>query len=411
MLKKIIVLGIAIISCIILTVLSHGCDDDYQRVVIITTIGNSAATLETEGYSTGISYSVTLIGELEKLPESDYYASVNFYWALDRSILADAYEGSGPASASPTGNPTPRIDMTENGQFSTNLSGLAANTRYYYRAFATVNMDMGESYANVENVYGHIRSFRTPIAVVGEQEEEGEEEPAGEQEEEEEYYTLTISSSENGSVVNLSEGSHTYEEDVVVNLVAVADEGYQFDRWEGDVTDPESASTTIVMNADKSVTAYFEAIPPFEVTSGAFSDGERMPSIYSYEGGNRSPPLEWTGVPHGTESFVLMMYDPDSWGEWCDHWIVFNIPVDITLLEEGASSNLPEGASHGTVAGGRTTYYGCYPPESGTSTYHFIIYSLDTMLNLNQGATRQQLLAAMEGHILAEAELTGTYSR
>lgn len=411
MLKKILVIGITIISCITLTVLSYGCDDDYQRVVVITTIGNTVAALDTEGLTTGNSYSVTVIGELERLPESDYYASVNFYWALDRSILADAYEGSGPSSASPTGNPTPRIDMTENGQFSANLSDLGPDTRYYYRAFALVCMEMDGGYVNVENVYGHIRSFRTPIAVIGEQEEEEEEEPAGEQEEEEEYYTLNISSSANGSVVSPSEGSHTYDEDVVVNLVAEADEGYQFDRWEGDVADPESASTTVIMNADKSVMAYFEPIPPFELTSSAFNDGDRMPSVHSKDGENRSPPLEWTGVPHGTVSFVLIMYDPYGWDEPCDHWIVFNIPADVTSLEEGASSNLPEGASHGTVAGGRTTYYGCYPQEGHTSSYYFTIYALDTMLNLNLGATRQQVLAAMEGHILAEAELVGTYSR
>jgi Raf kinase inhibitor-like YbhB/YbcL family protein len=288
--------------------------------------------------------------------------------------------------------------------FSINITNLVPGTRYWYIAGASADShDFGN-----EVEYFNTLSEEEPT---GEQEEEEEEEPTGEQEEEEEYYTLTISSSNNGSVVNPTEGSHTYDEDVVVNLEAVADEGYQFDRWEGEVDDSESAFTTITMNADKSVTAYFESIPPFELISSAFNDGEQMPSTYSRDGDNTSPPLEWTGVPYGTVSFVLIMYDDGGWGELCVHWIVFNMPADVTSLDEGASSSLPEGALHGTVAGGRRTYYGCYPPEGLKSTYYFTIYALDTMLNLNEGATRQQVLAAMEGHILGEAQLSGTCSR
>ncbi|HEY32623.1 MAG TPA: YbhB/YbcL family Raf kinase inhibitor-like protein [Dehalococcoidia bacterium] len=396
MFKRIIVLGIAIISCIILAVLSYGCN---------CRCGNPHITVYTfEATDIGTD-SATLHGQLRNM-SSGFDAHVYFLWATDEDALMKV--GHIPTGQS---NTTESRRVRNDSDIIANLTGLVPDTVYYFQAYASTFHE-GTSTSG-EYRWGSIEFFTTLSADVGEEEEEEEEEeePAGEQEEEEEYYTLTISSSENGRVVNPSEGSHTFDEDVVVNLVAEADEGYQFDRWEGDVAEPESASTTITMNADKSVMAYFEPIPPFELTSSAFSDGERMPSVYSKEGGNRSPPLEWTGVPHGTVSFVLVMYDPYGWDEPCDHWIVFNIPADVTSLEEGASSNLPEGASHGTVAGGRTTYYGCYPQEGHTSSYYFTIYALDTMLNLNQGATKQQVLAAMEGYILAEAELVGTYSR
>jgi hypothetical protein len=107
-----------------------------------------------------------------------------------------------------------------------------------------------------------------------------------------------------------------------------------------------------------------------------------------------------------------MIVDPYGWdGEPCDHWIVFNIPADVTSLAQGMSSSLPEGALHGMAGGSRITYYGCYPPEGRTNSYYFTLYALDTMLSLNQGATRQQVMAAMVGHILDQAELVGTYQR
>ncbi|HEY31722.1 MAG TPA: YbhB/YbcL family Raf kinase inhibitor-like protein [Dehalococcoidia bacterium] len=234
-------------------------------------------------------------------------------------------------------------------------------------------------------------------------------------------YNLTVSSSTGGSVVEPGEGFFTYGRDERVDLVAEADEGYQFDRWEGLVAVAGTtlpATTTVRMNEDKTVTAYFSLIPPFELTSSALEleNGDLIPPIptkyahYWAGGSNISPPLEWTGVPEDTQSFVLIMEDPEGWsGIPCVHWIVFNIPANVTSLAEGASSHLPEGAVHGIGSDGDVGYYGCEPPPGELHYYHFTIYALDTMLTLPQGATKSQVIAAMEGHKLGESTLVGTY--
>lgn len=309
-----------------------------------------------------------------------------------------------------------RVFMDEHSIFSTEFefnSDTASNrtNQIFHEYEITSDMESGTHEVRIGTV---IKVFTVgDISSVGESGSgltagEEEEEPVGEQEEEE-YYNLIVTSSDGGSVTSPSEGSHIYDEDEIINLVAEAEEGYQFDRWEGDVADPESASITITMNADKSVMAYFEPIPPFELTSSAFIDGEQMPSIYSRDGGDVSPPLEWTGIPESTQSFVLIMKDPVGWdGTGCVHWIVFNIPADVTSLVQGASSNLPEGALQGT-GDDAFGYYGCEPLPGQLHEYHFTIYALDTMLDLSQGATEQTLLNAMEGHIIDQAVLVSTY--
>lgn len=164
------------------------------------------------------------------------------------------------------------------------------------------------------------------------------------------------------------------------------------------------------MDADKTVTANFSLIPPFELTSTAFNDEDpTIPPQYSYStqvgGLNTSPPLAWTGVPTGTQSFVLIM-DDREWG--CVHWIIFNIPAGTTSLAAGASSSLPGDALHGISSNG-LGYYGCDPDPGITASYHFTIYALNTMLALPEGATQAQVLAAMDGHIIRQAQMVGTY--
>jgi Raf kinase inhibitor-like YbhB/YbcL family protein len=147
----------------------------------------------------------------------------------------------------------------------------------------------------------------------------------------------------------------------------------------------------------------------FTLTSPAFEYGEPMPRIYSYHGGNKSAPLSWSGAPEGTVSFALIMEDPDG-GMW-SHWVVFNIPSDVFELAEGlpTTATLDNGAVQGRNDFKELGYGGPSPP-SGTHRYYFRLYALDKTLDLSPGATKSQLINAMQGHILGEVEYMGTYS-
>ena len=149
-----------------------------------------------------------------------------------------------------------------------------------------------------------------------------------------------------------------------------------------------------------------------EVTSPAFAEGELMPATYTADGEDISPPLEWTGVPEGAKSIALINDDPDApVGTWV-HWVLYNIPPDVTSLEENMppDETLANGARQGTTDFGRIGYGGPAPP-SGTHRYFFKVYALDTMLDLPTGATKRQVGDAMQGHVLAEGQLMGKYSR
>jgi Raf kinase inhibitor-like YbhB/YbcL family protein len=149
-----------------------------------------------------------------------------------------------------------------------------------------------------------------------------------------------------------------------------------------------------------------------EVTSPAFGEGESMPATYTADGEDISPPLEWTGVPEGAKSIALINDDPDApVGTWV-HWVLYNIPPDVTSLEENMppDETLANGARQGTTDFGRIGYGGPAPP-SGTHRYFFKVYALDTMLDLPTGATKRQVGDAMQGHVLAEGQLMGKYSR
>lgn len=143
-----------------------------------------------------------------------------------------------------------------------------------------------------------------------------------------------------------------------------------------------------------------------KITSTAFAEGEMIPRKYTCDGDDISPPLQISDVPENTKSLALIMDDPDApVGVW-DHWIVFNIPASISQINEGEE---PQGVL-GKNSWGRTGYGGPCPP-SGTHRYFFKIYALDTMLNLDAGASKKEVIRAMEGHILAEGQLMGRYSR
>jgi Raf kinase inhibitor-like YbhB/YbcL family protein len=149
-----------------------------------------------------------------------------------------------------------------------------------------------------------------------------------------------------------------------------------------------------------------------KITSSAFSEGGMIPKRYTCDGEDISPFLAWIGVPEGTKSLALICDDPDApMGTWV-HWVLFDIPARTKEL----SDNIPpekiieNGAKHGINDFRRFGYGGPCPP-GGTHRYYFKLYALDTEINLDSGITKEQLLKAMEGHILAEGQLMGRYKR
>ncbi len=149
-----------------------------------------------------------------------------------------------------------------------------------------------------------------------------------------------------------------------------------------------------------------------ELRSSAFSQGQAIPAKYTCDGSDNSPPLAWTETSPGTKSLALIADDPDApAGTWV-HWVVYNLPPATRELRERfpTDGRLADGTMQGKNDFGRTGYGGPCPP-SGTHRYFFQLFALDTMISLPPGPTAQQLRAAMQGHILAEAQLMGTYRR
>jgi Raf kinase inhibitor-like YbhB/YbcL family protein len=147
--------------------------------------------------------------------------------------------------------------------------------------------------------------------------------------------------------------------------------------------------------------------------STAFEDGRPIPRKYTGDGDDGSPPLTWSGVPDAAKSQALICEDPDApRGTWT-HWILFNLPAETRELPEGvaAKETLPDGSMQGTNDFRKTGYGGPAPPPGKPHRYHFKLYALDAPPQVKAGATRQQLLTAMEGHILAQGSLMGTYGR
>lgn len=145
------------------------------------------------------------------------------------------------------------------------------------------------------------------------------------------------------------------------------------------------------------------------ITSPAFALDQPIPAKFTCDGDDISPPLRWDRPPRGAQSLTLIMDDPDApVGTWV-HWVVFNLPPDVPGLPENAIE-LPEGSGTGQNSWGRLGYGGPCPP-SDTHRYFFKLYALDTRLDVPDGASKEQLLKLMDGHILAQAELMGTYAK
>jgi len=149
-----------------------------------------------------------------------------------------------------------------------------------------------------------------------------------------------------------------------------------------------------------------------KLTSAAFKDGQPIPPAYTCDGVNISPPLEWSGVPKAAKTIAIVCDDPDAPGGAWVHWLLYNLPADHIGLVENvpATENLKAGGFQGKNDFGKVGYGGPCPP-SGTHRYFFRIYVLDSELPLKAGATKADLEKAMEGHIVAQGQLMGTYSR
>src|SRR5256885_6036691 len=153
-----------------------------------------------------------------------------------------------------------------------------------------------------------------------------------------------------------------------------------------------------------------------KVTSSAFQQGGSIPSQYTCEGKNSSPPLAWSGLPNNTKSVAMIVDDPDAPDPAKPqrvyvHWVVYNIPTQTTSLVESASkSGMPAGAVQGKNDWGKPEYGGPCPPI-GRHRYFFKLYALDTTITGLKDVTKADLEKAMKGHIVDSGELMGTYQK
>jgi Raf kinase inhibitor-like YbhB/YbcL family protein len=155
-----------------------------------------------------------------------------------------------------------------------------------------------------------------------------------------------------------------------------------------------------------------------QMSSPAFAANQPIPTRYAQEGQNVSPPLSWAQLPPGTQELALIVEDPDApKPEPFVHWVIYKIPGDVSQLIEGISPEeeklqLPPGALQGQNSKSDIGYMGPAPPKGhGTHHYHFRLYALDQPLMVDAGLDNKQLLAAMAGHVLQQADIVGTYER
>ena len=151
-----------------------------------------------------------------------------------------------------------------------------------------------------------------------------------------------------------------------------------------------------------------------ELRSAVFANGQVIPTKYTCEGQDISPPLKWSNAPEGTQSFALIVEDPDAPAGTFDHWTLFNIPAATTELAEGmpTSALLDHEMKQGINGFNRIGYGGPCPPRKDAShRYFFHLYALDITLATQEGASKKELKREMEGHVLAKGTLLGTYAR
>ena len=154
------------------------------------------------------------------------------------------------------------------------------------------------------------------------------------------------------------------------------------------------------------ITSFAAGGARMKITSSAFQEGGNIPSKFTCDGSDNSPPLQVTGIPSEAKSLVLIADDPDAPGGLFTHWLVWNIPPQTNSIAEGSAPKGVQGANDF----GKSGYRGPCPPP-GTHRYSFKIFALDRELDLRAGAKRTEVDAAMKGHVTAKGELVGRYAR
>ncbi|MGB7218783.1 MAG: YbhB/YbcL family Raf kinase inhibitor-like protein [Vicinamibacterales bacterium] len=154
-------------------------------------------------------------------------------------------------------------------------------------------------------------------------------------------------------------------------------------------------------------------MPTLQLKTPAFKPGDDIPAQLTCDGADTSPALSWSAPPERTQSFVLIMEDPDAPGRTWVHWVLYDLPPTGRELPEAVppEGQLPSGARQGRNDFGKIGYGGPCPPPGPAHRYYFKLYALDKRLELPAGATRAQLDRSMRGHIVAQADLMGRYGR
>ena len=149
------------------------------------------------------------------------------------------------------------------------------------------------------------------------------------------------------------------------------------------------------------------------ISSAAFKNGSPIPQRFTCQGDNISPALAWSGAPPGTKTLALICEDPDAPNGTFYHWVIYNIPASERGLAENIAKKdaLPNGARQGTNSFEQVGYGGPCPPPGKAHHYHFQLFALDTEVNIPGVVTHDRLESAMQGHIVAEAEIIGTFQR
>jgi Raf kinase inhibitor-like YbhB/YbcL family protein len=167
---------------------------------------------------------------------------------------------------------------------------------------------------------------------------------------------------------------------------------------------PISSGAVVILLA--AIASFAAGGARMKITSSAFQEGGNIPSRFTCDGSDTSPPLQITGIPSEAKSLVLIADDPDAPSGLFTHWLVWNIPPQTDSIAEGSA---PKGVQ-GNNDFGKSGYRGPCPPP-GTHRYSFKIFALDRELDLHAGAKRSQVDAAMKGHAIAQGELVGRYAR
>lgn len=214
--------------------------------------------------------------------------------------------------------------------------------------------------------------------------------------------SLLVSDDENGIIYRVSYEGDVQEQPTELMRIAAAD---------GEQGGPPAPRMDIAVKALGA-----EAKPALTLTSDGFKNGQEIPLKYSDYGQKISPPLRWTAGPPATKSYAILVDDPDAKPKLVNHWGVYNIAPNVTSLTEGIPGDVslvePKGAAQTATTRGATGYFGPKPPAGDAShTYHFQVFALDTTLDLPAGASHDELLAAMRGHVVGAGILIGKFKR